>query len=228
MRCHCSVFEGLLRDLVEDASELQERSSGAAFLKVACASYAISEACYIGLNIAVGPARSRYIQCTYSSEWVKHALTRHAVSPGRIELRLPPPRTAGTCSDAQHSGTRHARLLALQSLSGETAFLAFTQPGTARPEEVPLRDLEVLSNYFHRHILRIYGHKVEQDLALSARELDCLKWIAGGKTAWEVSVILGITERTVRFHLNAAREKLNCLTTTQAVAKAVSRQLIAV
>jgi DNA-binding CsgD family transcriptional regulator len=30
----------------------------------------------------------------------------------------------------------------------------------------------------------------------------------------------------VRFHLNAAREKLDCLTTTQAVAKAVSQQLI--
>ena len=58
------------------------------------------------------------------------------------------------------------------------------------------------------------------------RELDCLKWIAAGKTAWEASVILGISERTVRFHLNGAREKLNCMTTTQAVAKAVSQQLI--
>jgi DNA-binding CsgD family transcriptional regulator len=29
-----------------------------------------------------------------------------------------------------------------------------------------------------------------------------------------------------RSHLNAAREKLNCLTTTQAVAKAVSQRLI--
>ena len=55
---------------------------------------------------------------------------------------------------------------------------------------------------------------------------NCLKGVAAGKTAWEASVILGISERTVRFHLNAAREKLNCLTTTQAVAKAVSQQLI--
>jgi DNA-binding CsgD family transcriptional regulator len=49
--------------------------------------------------------------------------------------------------------------------------------------------------------------------------------MAAGKTAWEVSTILGISERTVRFHLNAAREKLQCTTTTQAVAKAVSQQL---
>jgi DNA-binding CsgD family transcriptional regulator len=74
--------------------------------------------------------------------------------------------------------------------------------------------------------MRIYGHDASKEMLISARELDCLKWMAAGKTAWEASVILGISERTVRFHLNAAREKLNCLTTTQAVAKAVSQQLI--
>ncbi len=84
----------------------------------------------------------------------------------------------------------------------------------------------MLASYFHQHILRIYGNDAENQILVSARELDCLKRVAAGKTAWEASVILGISERTVRFHLNAAREKLNCLTTTQAVAKAVSQQLI--
>jgi DNA-binding CsgD family transcriptional regulator len=63
-------------------------------------------------------------------------------------------------------------------------------------------------------------------MLISARELDCLKWTAAGKTAWEASVILGISERTVRFHLNAARDKLKCTTTVQAVAKAIAYQLI--
>jgi DNA-binding CsgD family transcriptional regulator len=74
--------------------------------------------------------------------------------------------------------------------------------------------------------LRLHGHQSDQQILLSARELDCLKWTAAGKTAWEASIILGISERTVRFHLNAAREKLNCATTTQAVAKAVANHLI--
>ena len=65
-----------------------------------------------------------------------------------------------------------------------------------------------------------------KELLISARELDCLKWTAAGKTALEASIILGISERTVRFHLNAAREKLDCVTTTQAVAKAIANQLI--
>jgi DNA-binding CsgD family transcriptional regulator len=88
------------------------------------------------------------------------------------------------------------------------------------------RDFQILGNYFHQHIMRIYGHDASNEMLITARELDCLKWMAAGKTAWEASVILGISERTVRFHLNAAREKLNCLTTTQAVAKAVLQRLI--
>ena len=88
------------------------------------------------------------------------------------------------------------------------------------------RELRILANYFHGHVLRMYGHDAERDLLMTAKELDCLKWTAAGKTAWEASVILGISERTVRFHLNIAREKLNCATTTQAVAKAIVNNLI--
>ena len=88
--------------------------------------------------------------------------------------------------------------------------------------------MRILASYFHHHILRLQGDETEAEILISARELDCLKWTAAGKSAWEASVILGISERTVRFHLNSAREKLKCATTTQAVAKAVSRQLIAI
>jgi DNA-binding CsgD family transcriptional regulator len=99
--------------------------------------------------------------------------------------------------------------------------------GQWEAQKSPLtREIRVLASYFHQHILRIYGHDADKGILVSARELDCLKWVADGKTAWEASVILGISERTVRFHLNAAREKLNCMTTTQAVAKAVSQRLI--
>jgi DNA-binding CsgD family transcriptional regulator len=96
---------------------------------------------------------------------------------------------------------------------------------TSDASDVLRRELRTLGSYFHGHILRLNGHGDDHAL-LSARELDCLKWTAAGKTAWEASVILGITERTVRFHLNAARIKLNCANTTQAVAEAITHNLI--
>ncbi len=43
---------------------------------------------------------------------------------------------------------------------------------------------------------------------LTERELTCLRWAAVGKTSWEMGVILGLTERTVNFHVHNACQKL--------------------
>jgi len=54
-----------------------------------------------------------------------------------------------------------------------------------------------------------------------------LSWGAAGNNYWELAVILGITERTVRFFMSNARRKLNVMTNPQAVAEALWRKLIA-
>jgi DNA-binding CsgD family transcriptional regulator len=43
---------------------------------------------------------------------------------------------------------------------------------------------------------------------LSGRERDVIRWAAIGKTSWEISMILKISERTVNFHLTTAAKKL--------------------
>ncbi len=57
---------------------------------------------------------------------------------------------------------------------------------------------------------------------LTRRELDVLSWTAQGKTAWEVSVILGMSEKTVNFHLGNAMRKLEVTSKHQAVLKCVA------
>src|SRR3546814_3216317 len=44
---------------------------------------------------------------------------------------------------------------------------------------------------------------------LTNREITCLQWASLGKTSWEMGVILGVTERTVNFHIDNACRKLN-------------------
>jgi DNA-binding CsgD family transcriptional regulator len=62
--------------------------------------------------------------------------------------------------------------------------------------------------------------------ALTARELEVLRWTMDGKTAWEVGAILGITERTAVLHINNATHKLQCVNKHQAVLKALRIGLI--
>lgn len=58
--------------------------------------------------------------------------------------------------------------------------------------------------------------EVQHDL--SARELECLRWVAMGKTDWEVGEILSISQTTVKFHIDRARLKLRATNRPHAVA----------
>lgn len=62
--------------------------------------------------------------------------------------------------------------------------------------------------------------------SLTRREIDCLFWASEGKTAWEISKIINITERTVLFHLNNCTKKLEASNRQHAVALAIKRGLL--
>src|SRR5262249_34637051 len=62
---------------------------------------------------------------------------------------------------------------------------------------------------------------------LSPRELQCLQWASRGKTDAEIGLILGISARTARFHIENAKKKLGAATRVQAVAEAMRRHAIA-
>lgn len=109
--------------------------------------------------------------------------------------------------------------------------LARTEQVTA--EEV--RDTEFfirnMAHYTGEQLLRILetekierekesGKKGEADL--SPREVECLRWVADGKTSWEIATILEIAERTVIFHLQNAKRKLGAAGRHQAAVKAAS------
>jgi DNA-binding CsgD family transcriptional regulator len=52
---------------------------------------------------------------------------------------------------------------------------------------------------------------------LSPRERECLQWVAMGKTDWEISEILSISEKTANMHIQRTKEKYGVATRTQAV-----------
>lgn len=58
---------------------------------------------------------------------------------------------------------------------------------------------------------------------LSSREREVLLWTSAGKSCWDVSMILGISEQTVRFHTAQIRTKLNATNTTHAVTRALQQ-----
>jgi len=88
-------------------------------------------------------------------------------------------------------------------------------------------DLNVLSAMAVMRALGIYREtqKPEHSL-LSARERECLLWVADGKSDWEISMILSISQKTVEKHLANCRQKLNVVNRSQAVARAIHNGII--
>lgn len=54
---------------------------------------------------------------------------------------------------------------------------------------------------------------------LTNRESECMRWVGLGKTDREISEIVGISARTVRYHLQNAKTKLGAESRVKAIAK---------
>ncbi len=61
---------------------------------------------------------------------------------------------------------------------------------------------------------------------LSAREIECLRWSAAGKSSDEIAIILDISSHTVVSYLKSAMRKLEAVNRMQAVARACRYRLL--
>ena len=88
--------------------------------------------------------------------------------------------------------------------------------------------VQLLASYLHESLRRVsdFGGAGDEKNILSDRERECLRWVADGKTSWEISVLLNVSERTVNFHLKNAAVKLDVFNRQHAVVKAVLKGLI--
>jgi DNA-binding CsgD family transcriptional regulator len=82
-----------------------------------------------------------------------------------------------------------------------------------------------IANRLHRRIIaEVFG---EGGPHLTARELECLHWVALGKSTGEIAAILKISPHTARGYLKSVHHKLDRVTSAQAVSKAIQLGLLA-
>lgn len=69
-------------------------------------------------------------------------------------------------------------------------------------------------------------HHCGAPIALTRREREVLNWLKQGKSSWEISVILHISERTANYHIYNMMRKLDAVNRPQALATAARLGLI--
>ncbi|MBI5644021.1 MAG: autoinducer binding domain-containing protein [Deltaproteobacteria bacterium] len=86
--------------------------------------------------------------------------------------------------------------------------------------------LDILTPHIHQALVRVDGKAAKASSGLSEREKEVLAWMKEGKTNWEISAILNISERTVKFHVHNIETKLNAVNKAHAIAIAMNNGLV--
>lgn len=141
---------------------------------------------------------------------------------------------AHVMQEAKEFGLSSGVTIPVHGQTGEFALLSLSSdraPERAHEDITHfLGEAQLFSCYLHEAIRRLVLSKEAVPLhkpALTSREKECLLWAAEGKTAWEISNILQISERTIVFHMANASKKMGATSLRHATVRAVSMGLIA-
>lgn len=167
------------------------------------------------LNYYAAPWWLRYLQQDFDQiEFASPALTRF---------------TRLLEKEAQHDGLRVGWVASNMEVLGKAGLwtLSYAHKTLSAAErasqEADLRELAALA---HVNLYRIFFIKQKQQIALTAREIEVLRWSAEGKTSAEIANILSVSESTVNFHIKNAVAKLQSKNKIAAVVRAVGLGLL--
>jgi len=152
-----------------------------------------------------------------------HSLTEHT-NNGDFETQV--------MQEASEFGLRNGVSVPVHSPNGEFGILSCSIDQQNKNASDHIDDsalyVQLIANYVHEAVRSVFDLNTDPttEPRLTGREKECLLWAAEGKTAWETSQILNLSERTVNFHLTNTTKKLSVSNRPQAVAKAVFTGLI--
>jgi DNA-binding CsgD family transcriptional regulator len=87
--------------------------------------------------------------------------------------------------------------------------------------------LKYLIPHHHQSLARILARTDQHPpVFLSERETEVLEWVRHGKSNYDISAIIGISENTVKYHLKVIMQKLDTKTRPQTIAVALHLGLI--
>lgn len=170
-----------------------------------------------------------------SGEEALEMLQQNTIDLLLLDLRMPGINGIDTLLAMKRSGAS-ARVIILTSFETDEDIYRAVQAGaegyllkdTSLREMVEaIRVVHAGKRYFPRHIASRLAERMMR-INLTSRELEILKMLAKGPTNKEIGRALGISDNTVRNHVNSIIEKLEVSDRTEAATTAIQRGLITV
>ncbi len=172
-----------------------------------------NQECYMGVDPTVAHCSHHILPLNWQS-----------LDPSQLK----DPRAKRFLSEAQDFGLNSGISFPVHTAQGDAAMLSFasSDPATkTQPRIITAMPFgQLFTAYLHEAVRQAFADELSPvtQVELTQREQECLLWVTEGKTTWETSQILNISERTVTFHLHNASEKMGVVNRQQAVARAVA------
>jgi DNA-binding CsgD family transcriptional regulator len=197
-----------------------------------------------------GNGRLPYILSNYPDSWVRHYFREHYLDDDPVVSRFLCDRRPFIWSqlgglddlnrrqrrlfdEARDAGLSNGITVPIHGRAGVAALSAIPD-GRAREAEADRNQqlLRLMGLPYHMAACSalleksLTGDSSRRRSLLSPRETEVLQWTAKGKSTWEIAVVLGISEKSIEFHMEAAKRKLQVFNRTHAVAKAIMLDLL--
>jgi DNA-binding CsgD family transcriptional regulator len=192
---------------------------------------------YAYMALASSPSKRPRLISSYDTRWTGHYLTKHYEQRDPVILRsLRDPKSFEWGPDTAWSGRSawvrdffceaasfgiHAGLtIPMGRWRGGRAALTFA--ADCRSEVLAAirhcaGELRMIAYSFHKQARNLFhpSYFIE-GVPLSLRQIQCLEWLARGKTIEETAMLLKVKPSTVKQHLQIVREKLGVHTSAHA------------
>lgn len=162
-----------------------------------------------------------YDPCAARSRLAAEPFLWHELRAGRLTTRA-----SLVMDEAAEFGMKDGLCVPIHiPLSGPAVVTAASDRMEIPPGTMPL--IEALCVHLFRKISRLESKPgTEEHKPLTPRERELLQWSADGKSADDISCILGVTTNTVESHHRNIREKLTATNVAHAIVKALRRHEI--
>ncbi len=159
---------------------------------------------YMMTDPLVLTAQRRITPCTWSE-----AMTEFSDNPAAQLIH----------KERLDNGVTDGLLVPIHTIKGHAGLVSIATKAALTKEA--LNAMTFMSLVVHNVLSAMQQSDPAELAAFTPREIECLRWAAAGKTDDEIAQILGLSVKTVYYHIDGAKRRINASSRTQAVANAI-------
>jgi len=228
-----------VRDFIEKCPQADSGAALFALYREAMQELGIDRIAYCTIRNGLGPSTAlpRFYH-SYPDSWVDHYLrsdymkddparaytlqSRRAFTWENMTNQKPlTKRQQRIMNEGREAGLNDGVSLGFHSPKGEVIGIGLASSILNPGVENFLTQIEVISTHFHFAISTFHDDDTISSTKLSLHEQEILKWLAAGKTDYEIGEILKISEQRVTLHIKTIMRKLDSQSRINVVIKAL-------